>query len=119
MQQSVGMLDSGSGARHYLLTWIRFSTGVSGLVLCKSVVICYALPPLTHEHSYFLSSLLVPRKRESKDHFLSQFLCGLNCRQKYANCAEKAIKGAARLILLILRRLFSGSSAYTILLIKD
>ena len=66
MQQSVGMLDSGSGARHYLLTWIRFSTGVSVLVICKSVVICYALPPLTHEHPYFLSSLRIPRKREQR-----------------------------------------------------
>ena len=51
------------------------------------------------------------RDRAAKDidHFLSSLLNCLNCREKYANCAEKAIKGAARLILLILRRLFSAS----------
>ena len=57
-------------------------------------------PPERTMHEY--------RDRAAKDidHFLSSLLNCLNCREKYANCAEKAIKGAARLILLILRLLF-------------
>ena len=48
------------------------------------------------------------RDRAAKDidHFLSSLLNCLNCREKYANSVEKTIKGAARLILLILRLLF-------------
>ena len=57
-------------------------------------------PPEGTMHEY--------RDRAAKDidHFLSSLLNCLNCREKYANCAEKTIKGAARLILLILRLLF-------------
>ena len=64
---------------------------------------CGAQPRYPPEHT-----MPQYRDRAAKDidHFLSSLLNCLNCREKYANCAEKAIKGAARLILLILRLLF-------------
>ena len=76
---------------------------------------CGAQPRYPPEHT-----MPQYRDRAAKDidHFLSSLLNCLNCREKYANCAEKTIKGAARLILLILRLLFFGSSSYATILLS-